>query len=120
MMMNKYSMQIKHIVVDLPNAGGKDRVIRWMFTFSKGLWPTWRYIVNRKVVLIYNLRFPVQVICMKIYSDCKCRTFACANSIMRSKLYWYNHRMDRSPGSITSRYNNIKRTMDVIAILVRN
>ena len=106
----------KHMPVDLLNAGGKDRVIRWMFTFSKGLWPTVRYIVNRKVVLMYNLRFPVGY----LHEDIQwtARLFACANSIMCSKLYWYNHRMDR-PGSITSQYNT-KRTMDVIEMVVRN
>ena len=94
----------------------KEEVIELLFNHSEGICYAWRYIVKKKLIENYQIRFPVGM----IYEDNEWtpRIFLFADSFSGLKYYWYYYRKDNK-ASIT---NNIRfqNTMDQIKILTLN
>ena len=91
----------------------KEEVIKLIFQVSESTWPSVRYIVNRKFINDFNLRFKVGLYHEDI--DWTPRLFLHASSFASCDSYWYYHRMQRV-GSINTTPNP-KKVLDVLTTM---
>ena len=91
----------------------RDKVIRFMFTRSQGLWPAVRYILNRDMVENNQFRFLKGMLHEDV--DWTTRLFLNAHSFSYCDYWWYNHRIAQN-GTITST-PNVKRLLDVVCMV---
>jgi len=92
------------------SAINKEQVIKLLFDQSECVWPSWRYIVKRKLIEKHHISFPPGM----LHEDHAWipKIFLSAETFSRLNYYWYNYRRDNM-NSITNnmRFQNI---MDII------
>lgn len=87
--------------------------LKWILQESSDSWPAPKYIVSKKFVENYQLRFRVGY----LHEDLDWTSKVCCLANEYSVCYfpWYYHRLER-PGSITN-VVNVKRILDVIEMV---
>ena len=88
----------------------KTEALNWILNKSYNTWPAQKYIISRKFIYEFNLRFRKYF----LHEDLEWTSYLCiyCNKFQMYTHEWYYHRMERK-GSITNVINS-KRVTDVI------